>query len=86
MCFFQIQEIATKEGAKIYPCIKVKAVDTTAAGDSFIGGLCKTLSEGKSMSEAVAYASVVSSITVSRPGAGTSIPTADEVEAFLKGL
>ena len=69
--------------AGIYP---VKVVDTTAAGDSFIGGLCKTLSEGKSMSEAVAYASVVSSITVSRPGAGTSIPTADEVENFLKKL
>jgi len=69
--------------AGIYP---VKVVDTTAAGDSFIGGLCRTLSEGKSMSEAVAYASIVSSITVSRPGAGTSIPTADEVEEFLKNL
>ena len=62
----------------------VKVVDTTAAGDSFIGGICKSLSEGKSMQEAVAYASAVSSITVSRPGAGASIPTAEEVEAFLK--
>lgn len=69
--------------AGIYP---VKVVDTTAAGDSFIGGLCKSLCEGKSMKDAVAYASAVSSITVSRPGAGTSIPTADEVENFLKNV
>ncbi|MBQ8309432.1 MAG: ribokinase [Clostridia bacterium] len=69
--------------AGIYP---VKVVDTTAAGDSFIGGLCKSLCEGKSMSDAVAYASAVSSITVSRPGAGISIPTADEVEDFLKKI
>ncbi|MBQ7335305.1 MAG: ribokinase [Clostridia bacterium] len=62
----------------------VKVVDTTAAGDSFIGGLCKSLSEGKSMTEAVVYASAVSSVTVSRPGAGVSIPTACEVEEFLK--
>jgi len=63
---------------------EVKVVDTTAAGDSFIGGLCKSLCEGKEMKDAVAYASAVSSITVSRAGAGISIPTADEVEEFLK--
>ncbi len=62
----------------------VKVVDTTAAGDSFIGGLCKCLCDGKSMQEAVSYASAVSSITVSRPGAGVSIPTSEEVEHFLK--
>ncbi len=62
----------------------VKVVDTTAAGDSFIGGLCKSLCEGKTMKDAVAYASAVSSITVSRAGAGISIPTADEVERFLR--
>lgn len=66
--------------AGIYP---IKAVDTTAAGDSFIGGLCKSLCEGLSKTEAVAYASAVSAIAVSRHGAAASIPTADEVEAFL---
>lgn len=65
----------------IYP---VQVKDTTAAGDSFIGGLCAKLCEGASVSEAVAYASAVSAITVSRAGAACSIPTADEVEAFLK--
>lgn len=62
----------------------VKVVDTTAAGDSFIGGLCRTRLGGADMTTAVRYASAVSSITVSRKGAAVSIPTADEVEAFLK--
>lgn len=77
---------AYTEGEKIaYAGIyDVKVVDTTAAGDSFIGGLCKSLCDGLSMTDAVAYASAVSSITVSRPGAGVSIPTADEVAEFLK--
>ena len=67
--------------AGVYP---VTAVDTTAAGDSFIGGLCAKLGEGSSMEEAVAYASAVSAITVSRRGAGVSIPDAAETEKFLK--
>ncbi len=67
--------------AGIYP---VKAVDTTAAGDSFIGGLCSTLGTEKTLTESIAYASAVSAITVSRPGAAVSIPTAAEVCEFLK--
>lgn len=62
----------------------VKAVDSTAAGDSFIGGLCATLDETHTIAEAVHYASAVSALTVSRPGAGVSIPTAAEVTAFLQ--
>ena len=62
----------------------VKRVDTTAAGDSFIGGLCSALCDGKSIDQAVYYASAVSSITVGREGASISIPTADEVVDFLK--
>lgn len=65
----------------IYP---VTAVDSTAAGDSFIGGLCSKLCEGKPIAEAVAYASAVSAVTVSRAGASCSIPTANEVAEFLK--
>lgn len=74
-------ESGTIRYAGIYP---VPVADTTAAGDSFIGGLCKSLGEGRSMTSAVAYAAAVSAITVSRLGAGVSIPTADEVEDFLK--
>lgn len=63
----------------IYP---VRTVDTTAAGDSFIGGLCSKLGTCAT-EEAVAYASAVSAITVSRSGAAESIPTQKEVEQFL---
>lgn len=63
---------------------KVKAVDSTAAGDSFIGGYCSALCEGKPMEEAIRFATAVSAITVSRPGASVSIPTRTEVEEFLK--
>ncbi len=62
----------------------VKRVDTTAAGDSFIGGICTKLCEGADMDSAVEYASAVSSITVSRQGAAVSIPTSYEVNEFLK--
>lgn len=64
--------------------LPVKVVDTTAAGDSFIGGLCTKLCEGEDMPSAVRYATAVSALTVSRAGASVSIPTCDEVDAFLK--
>lgn len=63
---------------------KVKRVDTTAAGDSFIGGICAKLCEGADLDSAVAYASAVSAIAVSRAGASVSIPLASEVQDFLK--
>lgn len=69
---------------KYHGILEVKVVDTTAAGDSFIGGLCTKLCEGCSMDEAVEYATAVSAITVSRAGAAASIPTCAEVEEFLK--
>lgn len=65
----------------IYP---VRAVDSTAAGDSFIGGLCARLCGGASLREAIEYAAAVSAITVERKGASDSIPTEQETLAFLK--
>ena len=67
---------------KAFDCDKV--VDTTGAGDSFIGGYCTALCDGKSIDDAIHFASAVSAITVSRAGASVSIPTRDEVEEFLK--
>lgn len=59
---------------------KVKAVDTTAAGDTYIGAFVTALSEGKEVKEAMEFASYASSITVMRPGAQQSIPTRNELE------
>lgn len=62
------------------PANKVKAVDTTAAGDTFCGGLCVALSEGKSLQESVRFASRASSICVTRIGAQQSIPYRKELK------
>ena len=56
------------------PAHKVKAVDTTAAGDTFCGALCVALSEGKSLREAAEFACRASALTVQKMGAQNSIP------------
>lgn len=53
---------------------KVKAVDTTAAGDTFCGALCVAISEGKSLKEATEFATAASALTVQKMGAQNSIP------------
>ena len=61
----------------------VKAVDTTAAGDSFIGGFTTALAMGKDYKEAMEYGTKVSAIAVTKPGAVDSLPTVKEVEDFV---
>ena len=61
---------------------KVKAVDTTAAGDSFIGSFLSSYLEGNSMETAIDFAQKVAAITVSRKGAIQSIPTKEEVKGI----
>ncbi len=61
------------------PAIKVKAVDTTAAGDTFCGSLTFALSNGLTMAEAVKFANKCSSISVTRMGAQDSIPYKTEI-------
>ena len=75
-------EIATQGEAKVYPCIKITPVDTTAAGDTACGGLCARLSEGYSLEEAMSYGSKAASIACTRPGAQKSVPTKDEVDNY----
>lgn len=65
------------------PAVKVNAVDTTAAGDTFCGGVCVALSGGKDLLEAVKFATAASSIAVQRPGAQDSIPNRCEVDKLL---
>ncbi len=63
-------------------CYPVKAVDTTAAGDTYVGALCVRLAEGASVEEAMAFATKASALTVTRRGAQQSIPVRSEVEAL----
>lgn len=60
--------------AVFVPAHKVKAVDTTAAGDTFCGALCVALSEGKTLKEATEFATAASALTVQKMGAQNSIP------------
>lgn len=59
--------------------IKVNAVDTTAAGDTFLGAFIAALSQDKSIKEAMEFANRCSAITVTRKGAIVSLPKLEEV-------
>jgi ribokinase len=61
----------------------VKAVDTTGAGDCFVGALAAQLANGKAIRDALDYANAAASICVQRMGAAPSMPTAAEVAALL---
>ena len=73
------------EGAERFfqPIFPVKAVDTTAAGDTFTGYFLAGLAEGMAIPEILKMSAKASSIAVSRPGAVPSIPYRDEVMAAL---
>ncbi|MEH2628512.1 ribokinase [Bradyrhizobium sp. AZCC 1719] len=62
----------------------VKAVDTTGAGDCFVGALAAQLANGKAIRDALEYANAAASICVQRMGAAPSMPTAAEVAAVLR--
>lgn len=62
---------------------RVKAVDTTAAGDTFNGGFVTALLEGQSFENAVRFGQAAAAISVTRKGAQPSIPTRQETLEFL---
>lgn len=65
------------------PAIRVDAVDTTAAGDTYCGVLAAALARGAGYQEAATEAAVASALTVTRPGAQDAIPTRAQVLAAL---
>ena len=76
---------ATPDDHGLVPAFKVKAVDTTAAGDTFIGALCSQLEKDlANVEDSLRYAQRASSLTVQRMGAMPSIPTGEDVKAALK--
>ena len=72
-------DFINKEGRKHFDAYKVDVLDTTAAGDSFLGGVVRMIADNKSIEEAIIFATKVSNITVTRKGAIDSIPTYNEV-------
>lgn len=65
---------------------RVKAIDTTAAGDCFVGAFAVALQEGKIIKEAIDFANTAAAISVQRLGASSSLPTRKEVENFVSKM
>lgn len=76
--------IVTPDGIEQAASFPVKAVDTVGAGDCFTGALAVELASGKSLRDAVRFASAAAALKVTRPGAQPGIPYRDEVVAFMR--
>ena len=72
--------LITPEGQLLFPALPVKAVDTTGAGDTFNAALAVAVSGGKTLTEAMEYATNASAWSVSRAHVLDSLPTARELE------
>jgi ribokinase len=62
---------------------KVNAVDTTGAGDCFIGGFAAALAKSDSVADAINFANKAAAVSVTRQGAASSFPRIAEVEGRL---
>lgn len=69
--------------SRIIPANRVKAVDTTGAGDCFNGGLLAALAEGKTLQEACVFANALAALSVQRSGTTASMPDRAEIDGFL---
>ncbi|RLE15170.1 ribokinase [Candidatus Aerophobetes bacterium] len=63
-----------------FPAFKVTPVDTTAAGDAFMGALCLSLTQNKPLPQAIEFANLAGACTVTKMGAQPSLPTLEEIE------
>lgn len=76
--------VASAGTSDLVPAFRVKAVDTTAAGDVFNGSLAVALAEKKPLPDAVRFANAAAAISVTRLGAQPSAPHRNEIEDFLR--
>jgi ribokinase len=75
--------IVNKDITKHVPSFNVDVVDTTAAGDAFIGGFASALLQEKSIEEAVRYGCACGALAATKFGAQPSLPTKEDVDTFL---
>lgn len=74
--------LATENSSRHFPAPEVQVVDTTGAGDAFVGALAAKLAEGTLLEEAVPYAVLAGAVAVMREGAQGSLPAPEDVEKF----
>lgn len=75
--------VVRDSGSRSYPAFHVQPVDTTAAGDAFAGSLGASLAAGTQWEEAIRRALAAGALATTVRGASPSLPTADQVDAFL---
>lgn len=74
------------EDIQVFPSFPVSVVDTTAAGDSFLGGFVTSFAKNQDMAKSIDYGQMVASYTVQHKGAQHSMPTYEQFEAYRKHL
>ncbi|MCY1456554.1 Ribokinase [compost metagenome] len=74
---------ADARGCEHFPAAQVQAVDTTAAGDTFVGGFAAALVQGKSERQAIAFGQAAAALSVTRAGAQPSIPYLEETAGVV---
>jgi ribokinase len=75
--------LAGRDMVQRYPPYDVEPVDTTAAGDAFVGGLAVALTEGQSLPDAVRWGNAAGALAATKPGAQPSLPTRIAVQDLL---
>lgn len=75
--------LASQTETKLFPAFKVSPVDTTAAGDAFLGGFGTALAEGRSLAEAICWGNAAGAVAATQFGAQPSLPTRGAVEILL---
>jgi ribokinase len=73
----------TASGALHCPAVAVDAVDSTAAGDGYIGALAASVANGVALADSLGFAAAAAGLSVTRLGAQPSLGTRDEVDAFI---
>jgi ribokinase len=67
-----------------FPAVAVQPIDTTAAGDAYIGALATALAEDRAIEESLGFAAAAAALAVTRLGAQPSLPTRAELAAFIE--
>lgn len=78
--------VAASENSYFLPAFQVKVLDTTAAGDTFVGSFAVALAEGMELREACMFAQSAAALAVTKLGAQSSIPFRAEVERQLQDM
>jgi ribokinase len=75
--------LAQAEKTELFPAFVVIAIDTTAAGDAFMGGLAVALAEGQVLADGVRWGNAAGALAATRLGAQPSLPTRQAVEKLM---